>query len=567
LTIESTRRGPTVPALAGMVLANPLAPLALVVALGIFGMLVQLSRPLGHDVGWLLIVTDRLLAGADVYGRDVFEWNAPANLYILTPSVAIGRLFGVSLVTTARVEVALLAAGCLLLCGAVLRGLLGRDRALESGTVLAALAFALFVFVDEAFGQREHLVAMLALPQALVVAARLDCHRRNGLERANGHDQPEGHGRSDGRAADDVGRRVAVLAGIAAATAICIKPQYALIWLVWEVALATRTRTLRVWRRPDWLAASAVGVVYLVSIWLVTPGWLTTMLPLALDSYWVYQSSFGSVVQARDLALLGLTLCVFPVVRGRPELVACAAVLWLTGAGFYLISVLHQTGWRYHVLPFQVCMIVLVSLALARGVGAFAQRLPEPSTALRITCAVVVGSVALSAFLVTPNRYSDVVRAGAAWRAGGTAGPIGRLERFLRQHAGDGSVYVVNLSMAGLFPAFNHAGVEWSSRFPVLHLPVAIVRQRAGGEGVPARLTDGRVAEIEAYLRDAVIEDLRRRPADLILIEHLPRRRFFAGARFDFLEFLLEDARFAEIWSGYEAIAGVGRFDAWRAIE
>jgi hypothetical protein len=113
-----------------------------------------------------------------------------------------------------------------------------------------------------------------------------------------------------------------------------------------------------------------------------------------------------------------------------------------------------------------------------------------------------------------------------------------------------------------VFPAINRAGVDWSSRFSAFYLPAAVVRQRRGDAQVPLRLTAERAEEIDRFLRNAVVEDLRARPPSLILIDHVKRRKVFAGVPFEFLDYLLEDPRFAEIWAEYEPISKVGRFDA-----
>lgn len=63
-------------------------------------------------------------------------------------------------------------------------------------------------------------------------------------------------------------------------------------------------------------------------------------------------------------------------------------------------------------------------------------------------------------------------------------------------------------------------------------------------------------------MRAAVVADLERRPADLILIDTVRRRKVFAGVPFDFLAYLREDPRFEAIWQGYEGIGRVGRFEA-----
>jgi hypothetical protein len=86
------------------VIRNPIVSFGLICAFGVIGLLLQASQALGHDLGWLLFATERLLDGADVYGRDVFEWNPPANLYLLTPAVIASDWLDVSVATAAALH-------------------------------------------------------------------------------------------------------------------------------------------------------------------------------------------------------------------------------------------------------------------------------------------------------------------------------------------------------------------------------------------------------------------------------------------------------------------------------
>ena len=517
-------------------LVSPATPLALVAAIMLLGLLEQLSQAAGHDLAWLLLATGRLLDGADVYGGELFEWNQPLVLYILSLPVAISRVLDVSEISAARFYVVALCGFSLMGCNAMLKVLLGEERSAMRRSLWIALAWTFLLLPGASFAQREHLIALLIAPQMLLVAAIATPRQ--------------------------VPRRMGIAAGVGTALAISIKPHFALLVLCWELYLAARRKSLTAWVRPDVMAALATGVVYLASLFVLTPGYPMQVVPVALDTYWVYQATLCHIVKLPDLLLIPCGAAAIYLVRRCEALYEYALVLLVTAAGCYLAALAQGTGWPYHFLPYFGAMGVLLLLPLWRLLNVTAASAPASPGGAQCFAAILLGAALVVAVVALPGRVGDTIRDGSAWRRGETVGLVAVLQHALEQHAADGSVYVISPSLVSIFPAVNHAGVEWTSRFSAIFLPAAIERFRRGDPDVPARLTRERVDEIEMFLRDAVIEDLRRRPPNLILIDHVRRRKVFAGVPFDFLDYFLQDPRFAEIWAQYRPIANIGRFDA-----
>ena len=71
------------------------------------------------------------------------------------------------------------------------------------------------------------------------------------------------------------------------------------------------------------------------------------------------------------------------------------------------------------------------------------------------------------------------------------------------------------------------------------------------------------MAEIERYMIDSVIEDLQRRPPDLVFVERTDIASRFTRSRFDYLEYFLREPRFREIWSHYRYLAPMGRHQVY----
>ena len=157
---------------ANAIVRNPAAPLAATGVVVVLGLVLELSRRLNHDLGWLLVATNRLLDGAVIYLDDVIEINPPLILYLLAPPVGLARILAWPEIATVRVWIGLLAIVSLVGCGRVLaRSLAVREQQLAR-VLLLALAFVLFMLVGGHFGQREHLMLILIGPYLFGAAAR-----------------------------------------------------------------------------------------------------------------------------------------------------------------------------------------------------------------------------------------------------------------------------------------------------------------------------------------------------------------------------------------------------------
>jgi hypothetical protein len=542
--------------LLGAFVTNPLVPLVLTAVIIVLGMFVQFSTAMGHDLSWLLYAAGRMVAGADIYGLDLFEWNQPMILWALAPAVEISERHGVSIFTSARLWIGALGLVGLALSAVIARYALAEERPVLRRYLVALMAYALFILPGDAFGQREHIIMMLLMPELLLLCA----HAGNWA----------------------VPRRWVALAGIAAGLAIAIKPQYGLVVLGWEVYLVTR-RGMLFFVRRDLVMLALVGLAYWTAVLVLAPGYLGHVVPLAVDSYWVYQTPLHRIVKMQDWGLLVAALAVVPLVWGRRDLREYAMVLLVVATGLYGVALLQGTGWPYHLLPFRMVLLILASLPILRLLGGWRGEVarviweetddgdevavtlgPPKQLGLvwQILAALSVGMGVTAAVLSLPNPLRETIERGEAWRRGRTLGHVAAVERGLREHAAGGSVWVVSPSLVTIFPAVLHADVGWSSRFAGQFLPAVVARYERQDPRVPERLSAARVEEIERFVRDAAIEDLRRRPPQLILIDGVRRKKVFRGVPFDFLEFFLEDPRFAEIWSHYEPVGQIGRFDA-----
>jgi arylsulfatase A-like enzyme len=522
---------------AGLFLGNPASPLAIVGAIFFGGLLLQFSQAIGHDLGWLLVATNRLLDGAKIYVDDVIEMNPPLFLYLLTPPVAVSRWLDLPEIPSLRIYVALLAAISLTLCNGILKVLIREPEGLIRRYLLALLTLVLVVDIRHSFGQREHFMVILVAPYLLAMTAHL--------------------------LARELPRGLALLAGVAAGLAVSVKPHYALLLVALELYLALRRRSLRAWLRPDLLTAVAVVIAYALSVLLFTPSYLSFVFPLGLDTYWIYQKPLAELLHFTDLAAFPLTLIAILAVRKNRALRELGWVLLITAACSYILSRLQGTGWEYHLIPFRSAVILALPLPLLALLRRLPPRKAPPGPIAGGLAAALMALLALGVLLFAlPNTRNTLLK-GADWRAGRTRGPIAIVHQVIDRHAKGGTVMFFTAALTGAFPTVNYAEVGFSSRFSCLWPVVAVVRSRAeGGESLsPAKRE--RMAEIERYMIDSVIEDLERRPPDLIFVDRKEFSSRLTRTPFDYLEYFLRDPRFRKIWSHYRHLNAVGRHQVY----
>ena len=524
---------------ANAIARNPAAPLAATGVVISLGLVLELSRRLNHDVGWLLVATNRLLEGAALYRDDVIEINPPLILYLFAPAVGLARLLALPEIATTRVWVGLVAVASLVGCGrALARSFDARDRQLARVLVLA-LGFVFFVLVGVHFGQREHFMLILIVPYLLSVAAR-----------AGGTQIPRGD---------------ALWIGVCAGLGFALKPHHLLVLATLEGALALRRRSLSGLLRPELVALVATGLLYLASVVVLTPAYLEVVLPLGLDTYWAYQWPLGVLLDVRELLLLVLAGVSLLALRSDAKLRTLGAVLFGTGVACYAAYLIQGTGYRYQRYPVNGMAFLLASLA---GGSLVRKALREPGSSSRLPQALggFVSGLLVLGLLLVPASIRDDLRGPDVWIAGGTPAHSAELVQLIDARAPGGSVYLLSIRLRAAFPAMNYSQARWASRFSHPWLLPAVIRAERGDPRVPSRLTSLRVKELERYQIEAIVRDLERHMPELIIVDRRPRDR--AGGKVgNLLARFRQHRDFEAVWSHYRFVKRVGPFDVSERIQ
>lgn len=492
----------------------------------LLGVLPLLRLGAEPDIAWLLHVGGRVLDGAR-YGVDVVEVNPPLIVWITMLPVAAARFTGLPEAPLYYLMVALLVAGAAAWCTSILRRHPMPARG-AMGAWLGALTLALLALPPgRAFGQREHLAVVLALPYLLLAGFR------------SGGGAPS--------------RREGAAAGIAAGVGFALKPYFLLPLLLVELSVRRRVTTVR----PETVAILLLGVTYALAVPVIHPGWLAAARELAPLYRDYLVPTAGQFLGPGLEPLAGAAAAVVAwllLARPRPEGAAWGTPLAAALAGFTLSAFVQWKPWPYLFAPVGILGVLMLAFLLVEA----DRSRPKPVARF----AAGLAAVAAAALLLASVR-DGVTRASAATRAAGAAGDARRdLVARVRTAAAGEPIAVLATNHSFGFPLALEVGTGWALRYPSLWplVPIHAAELAPGPEPirVPIHPPDPR----EARFLTQLAEDLDRSSPGVILIP-TPAPRVLAwgyARRFDYEPLLRSDHRLAAILDRYELADSVGFF-------
>ncbi len=481
---------------------------------------------LGHDQYGLMWEARRLLAGATLYGSQISEPNPPLVIWFSTLPVLLGNLFHI----TETLAFQLLVFGIVIASVAWSARVTCGHPALLDLRVRMLLVLAVFA-VDSPlrvllYGQRENLLVICVLPYTLAIA--FDTMRT--LPRSE---------------------RVAL--GMAAGLGVCFKPHQVLIIIGIEVALLLLNRTLRHLLSPELIAATLTCVLYIGTIRVFAPLYLTQMVPILRDTYWALGShSLGYLAlhQVPEMACI-LLLCaaVFIFMKERADQQAVLSLVAASVFGSFAYDI-QRTPWGYHLLPtIALIAIAAMTFVLLRA-GSLLVRYDAPAPPLLI--AVIF--VGMCVFVFAQQRIAPQPQMGAD---GGAFSGLTSKD----------SVYVFSTG-AEFFPVVYRRNLQWGSRFPILWMLPALIQNSPGGRALAPpdlpfkALAPERVAELSTMQRTQIAEDLDYWKPKVVLVQRCPCD-FIYSDRFKMLDWFGQSARFQQAWSHYVNTSDMAGFDVY----
>ena len=484
-------------------------PILWLPALWSVALLFYLPTHLHSDVSWYLVATERFVEGARLY-RDVIEVNPPLAFYLMAPPVLAARTLGISSTPLFIGYAFLLLALSLWLADRVLRQMPSVTNS-ERGAFLLAMLGGLTLLPLPMFGQREHLMLILAAPYILLLGYRL--------------------------AGRDCSTMMAVAVGASAAIGLGLKPYFVIPPTLLELYLMTIRRSPLAAVRPESVTLLAGLAVYAAAAALLNPEYFGFMLPYALLVYDAYSSSLLVVLTRPEVIVLLLPACAYIQLRLAKAADRQSDAFAVASFGFFIGYILQSKGWDYQLLPAGVTIF----LAIAQILITLFQ--PKPTRTARRPQLIGWAAAGLAMLTIAPmlrgpfhNPFTE------------------KLLPIVRNYASGGAIYAFTSHVWVGFPLVNEAGVGWSSRFPTQWLLPGARKRLAERAGLGAQ-EEQKLREIEQYVIDAVAADFERSPPDLVIVD--TDNPYMREADFDYLAYFERDPRFARLWQSYVRIGEV----------
>jgi hypothetical protein len=334
--------------------------------------------------------------------------------------------------------------------------------------------------------------------------------------------------RMEGR---NLGSAAGLAIGVAAGLGLAFKPYFLLVPLLLEAALQLKLRSPRLLVRPEAIGGVVVAGVYAVAILLLARPWLFEVVPDIERIYWAFDSSISSQWLALTIKFVLPILAVVLLLRTHPP--AHSIALLIASAGFTGAAILQGKYYTYHVYAVYIMLV----LGIVAG-------FPDRPGRRRQVLALILVIISLQNFNESARRLYSLSDHGGFGRN------VGAVIAFVAANtAKEGSFLAVSTHNFPAFPTALYADRRYASATnSQFYLPAVVKLRRLGARADPVLL-----AFAERKARAAILHDLALRP-DVVLIDQNSNRHAIGRAKFDFLEFYLEDPKFRAVWSGYKQV-------------
>jgi len=314
-----------------------------------FWLVMVLLPPINHDVAAVFDFSRRWLAGSRLY-VDLIDINPPLVFMLNLVPAAIAAWTPLGAPQALLGCLILLAAGLWRAAEALRRG---RGEGPVEAALLSAAIPALLLMAGDDFGQREAIMAMAAIPYALLVARRMDN--------------------------DPVAPGLAIGVAVAAALAFALKPYFLAVPLLAEGLVLLRRGWPRAVRDPVPWAMAALWIAYLAVILLAFPAYVGRVLPLVIPNYHEIQGTgpWHLLITAQMGTAILLLAVTVPLAMLRPA-GALAQALAACALGAFISAWMQQKGWDYHITPVTILGVATALVLCARWVDAAPPRRAWP---------------------------------------------------------------------------------------------------------------------------------------------------------------------------------------------
>ncbi|MES2218439.1 MAG: hypothetical protein V4501_08500 [Pseudomonadota bacterium] len=289
------------------------------------------------DISALLHATEKLLQGGN-YIDDFFIPNTPMILYLYIPPVVLAKLLHSDVLMIFPLYIFSLVAISFLVCYRLITRIFLKEDLLQQYIFASVLALVFLIVPIYEFGQRDHLLVIMAMPYLLTMVCRLQ--------------------------AEPINRYLAIAIGIFAGFGIAIKPQFLILPAVMETYYLYAQRSWTAWIRPEVFAMIAVQVLYLLLLLITRQDYVAVMIPYLVKYYYGTSLIPWSTFLLNDTLLFIYASLVFYIfLHKMNQYKKLSAVLFVALLSFLSIYLLQGFVYFYHMVPaLSLAILMLVQL-------------------------------------------------------------------------------------------------------------------------------------------------------------------------------------------------------------
>ncbi len=484
--------------------------------------------PLNHDVAAILDVSARWVAGEKLY-VEIIDENLPLTFIIHALPVLTAKLLpgDTTFWFTGWVVAGIIAS--FLACRRLVRLVPSADHALTEALLPPVLLFLFTVLPNEHFGQREHIMFVMAAPYLLASMAR-----------------------AEGVAPT---RRAAIAIGLVAGIGFAMKPYYLAIPAAVELYLLFRRGPRRTFTDAIPWSIGIPAVLHLVSMYTVFSDFGLVVMPLAVESYTpIGTGGWRDVLFSDVLGPTLLALLIFGAFATLLTRTLAARALIAFGIGAALSAILQAKGWPYHVLPALLATILLAALTLSQTVDRY---LPISKSAHRLPVTVISATLLVllyfQAALYTPPFYKQRQYEGSIG---------GILRHLVEQNAPNRTILTLSPGIYPFWPMINYMHGRLTMRYLTMWVLQGVY---ADCEDFPALYNaPDTMSDTEKNVFEAVSEDFAREKPDLLIVDQIAGMPRCQGKTFDYLEYFQQNKVFTDTFEGYEHLMDFDRYKIYR---
>jgi len=480
-----------------------LAPMLAIGVVFVVAILMRQVVPLNTDVSWLLVVGERMLDGEHLY-RDIVEINPPMAAFAYLPGVALARVLGVDPRHVIDAQLLLLAAASLLAVSRILR--LSPSLGRMNWGLFAVWAAAIVTILPmHVFAQREHLATLAFLPALAVYALR--------------------------SSREPLPLWAILIAGFGAGITLAFKPFFAVPAALCILFAAIRSRSLRVLLAPENIITALLVLAVSLCTYVFYSEYFTVTYPLVRDTYLSWSMEASAIFLNDATMIFAIAMVSVLLVRQKTAPDPLLSVAVIAAIGFAVSFFLQRRGWAYHSYPMVALALLAMGYALTgvADMGARSRRLEG-----------------VSAFMLAVTFLL-----GMLWFNGNVyIGPVREAVDGLKPRP---RILMLSGEAAIAHPLVRDVNGVWVSRQESLWIRefVRLTREKTSVDAA----TDAKLNDYLALERKWLIEDFRKLPPDIVLVDN---------SRDGWGDWARADAEISQLLKPYSLVRSVEGIDILR---